>query len=84
MLPRKHIKHQKEHEMTYVLNHTAFAPSRGLPLVTRLAQAIDLFRQRRALNKLGDAALKDIGITRDQAKQEARRASWDAPAHWLR
>jgi uncharacterized protein YjiS (DUF1127 family) len=26
--------------------------------------------------------LQDIGITRAEARAEARRPVWDAPAHW--
>lgn len=43
-----------------------------------------LWRQRQALKALDDAALKDIGVTRDQAHSEAKRPVWDAPINWLR
>ena len=43
---------------------------------------VSLYRQRRALGKLDDTALNDIGISRADAMQEARRALWDFPAHW--
>ena len=41
-----------------------------------------LRRQRAALAALDDAALKDIGLTREEAQLEARRPFWDAPDTW--
>ena len=41
-----------------------------------------VWRQRRHLQQLDDAALKDIGITRSDAMAEARRPFWDAPETW--
>ncbi|WP_204115717.1 DUF1127 domain-containing protein [Shimia biformata] len=41
-----------------------------------------LARQRRQLARLDDAALKDMGITRADARREAQRAAWDVPSHW--
>lgn len=37
---------------------------------------------RRHLARLDDAALRDIGLTRDQAITEAARPVWDVPDHW--
>ncbi len=51
-------------------------------LMSRLARRVGLWRQRRALARLDDAALDDIGVTRRQAEAEARRPVWDAPANW--
>jgi len=34
------------------------------------------------LQRLEDHALADIGLTREQAEAEARRAIWDVPANW--
>lgn len=42
-----------------------------------------LARQRRQLGQLDDAMLRDIGLTRDEALRESRRARWDPPSHWL-
>ncbi|WP_235438913.1 DUF1127 domain-containing protein [Candidatus Rhodobacter oscarellae] len=50
--------------------------------MARLIAWNGLFRQRHALNTLDDHALKDLGLTREQAEAEARRAVWDAPSHW--
>ena len=50
----------------------------------RLTQTVGLWEQRRKLAKLDDAALRDIGLTRDEAVTEAERPLWDVPANWLR
>lgn len=47
-----------------------------------LMRYFDLYRQRRALASLDEAALSDIGLTRTAASKEAARPVWDAPAHW--
>jgi uncharacterized protein YjiS (DUF1127 family) len=51
-------------------------------LLRRLFALALLSRQRRALARLDAALLKDIGLTQDEAAEEARRAIWDVPAHW--
>ncbi|MDK3018138.1 DUF1127 domain-containing protein [Pseudodonghicola flavimaris] len=51
-------------------------------LIARLAHMISVHRQRRALIKLDDRALEDIGISRSQARAEASRPFWDAPESW--
>lgn len=53
-------------------------PSRRADLST----LVSLYRQRRALGKLDDAALNDIGISRSEAQAEAKRAPWDVPTNW--
>lgn len=45
---------------------------------------LSLYRQRRALATMDDVQLKDIGLSRAEALQEAHRPLWDAPAYWLR
>ncbi len=57
----------------------ALTPSR---LFSRLRKAAALARQRRDLAALDDAMLRDIGVTRSQALDEAARPFWDAPRHW--
>jgi uncharacterized protein YjiS (DUF1127 family) len=52
------------------------------PLLSRLLEASARARQRRHLAELDDAMLRDIGLTRDEARREARRPFWDAPRHW--
>jgi uncharacterized protein YjiS (DUF1127 family) len=59
------------------------AASRPGPL-RRLLRGIAMGRSRHRLGELDDHLLRDIGLTRDQARQEADRASWDAPSHWFR
>lgn len=51
-------------------------------LFTRFLRMRALAHQRRQLARLDPALLDDIGITRDQARREAGRPAWDAPAHW--
>jgi uncharacterized protein YjiS (DUF1127 family) len=45
-------------------------------LKKRVALYIQRSRTRRQLRKLDDAVLKDIGLTRQQAEQEARLYFW--------
>jgi uncharacterized protein YjiS (DUF1127 family) len=58
------------------------APVAGL--VTRFTLALAARRQRQALARLDDAALRDIGLDRASAEAECRRVAWDVPAHWLK
>ncbi|WP_044025552.1 DUF1127 domain-containing protein [Roseobacter litoralis] len=51
-----------------------------LALSTRLA----LWKSRRALAKLDDRALEDVGISRVDADREAQLTVWDVPAAWKR
>ncbi len=60
-------------------------PSRsGGGLVARLMQAMGLWQQRRKLAEMDDAQLRDIGLTRAEALEEAEKPLWDVPANWLR
>lgn len=59
-------------------------PVSGLPFLTALRFAIALRRQRAALAKLNAVALQDLGLSRDEALQEAARPVWDVPASWRR
>lgn len=43
---------------------------------------LDLYRQRRALAKMDNAQLVDLGLSRAEAQAEAARPLWDAPNHW--
>jgi len=49
-----------------------------------LADLIGLHLQRRALSRLDAPALRDIGVSREEAEAEAARPVWDVPAHWRR
>lgn len=61
------------------------APLR-LPTVSGLVRFFGLARatrrQRRALLRLDDALLRDIGLDREAARAEASRPAWDVPRHW--
>ncbi|MEM9969634.1 MAG: DUF1127 domain-containing protein [Pseudomonadota bacterium] len=41
-----------------------------------------LGKSRQDLRKLDDHLLRDLGITREEAKKEADRPIWDVPANW--
>ncbi|MGV6805636.1 MAG: DUF1127 domain-containing protein [Ruegeria sp.] len=47
-----------------------------------LQRLFSVSRQRRDLARLDQRALSDIGITRQQAYEEAARSFWDAPTYW--
>ena len=55
---------------------TSAAPRPGIFARLRLA------RQRRQLGQLSPHLLKDIGLTDDAARAEARRPIWDVPVNW--
>jgi len=46
--------------------------------------AFGVWRERRALARLSDTQLSDIGVSRAQAKAEAKRPIWDVPVTWRR
>ena len=56
----------------------------GIGLFRYLGLALAARRERKALAMLDDSALDDIGITKAQASDEARRPIWDVPANWRR
>ena len=58
------------------LSHRRHGPFRASPRAS-LLDALALYRQRRALARLDDHALDDIGVTREEADAEARRPFWD-------
>lgn len=70
------------------MDHVLAASSRsaaGRPsLLVRLLRAIAMDRSRHRLAELDDQILRDIGLTREQARHEAERVDWDAPSHWYR
>jgi hypothetical protein len=61
----------------------ASAPA-GTSLFKRLGLGFAAARQRRHLAELDDAMLRDIGLSREAAEEEARRSVWDVPPSWLR
>ena len=62
----------------------SFAPQRsGIKSFFQLVLRLDRsYRQRQKLARLDDAALRDMGLTREQALREATRKPWDVPNHW--
>ncbi|QOL81576.1 DUF1127 domain-containing protein [Pseudooceanicola spongiae] len=61
---------------------TARAPRIAKSPLSRLLMLMGIGRERRALHHLDDALLRDIGLTRHEARTEARRPAWDAPERW--
>ena len=49
-------------------------------IISRLRRWRDLSRQRRALARLDDRILKDIGVRHEDAAVEAQRHFWDDPS----
>lgn len=49
-----------------------------------LSAALEAHRSRKALARLDPHLLRDIGLTREEALDEATRPIWDAPLHWRR
>ena len=68
---------------TFATTHraTAYCPVFA-GVFKQIADTIGVWRQRRHLAALDDAALCDIGLTRTEALREARRPLWDVPQHW--
>jgi len=56
----------------------------GAGLLRRLGLGLAAARQRRHLAELDDAMLRDIGLSREAAEEEAGRSVWDVPPSWLR
>ena len=48
----------------------------------RLGSLFALYRQRTDLGRLDDRMLRDIGVSRAAAENEAARPVWDVPATW--
>lgn len=49
-----------------------------------LLDYLGLYQQRRDLAALSDAQLRDIGVSREEALNEADRPVWSAPNHWIK
>ena len=66
-----------------VCTSTPLVRGKGLrPFLRALIQAPALARQRRMLAELDAIRLRDIGVTPEQARDEASRPFWDAPTYW--
>lgn len=51
-------------------------------LLKTVTNMVQLYKERRVLAGLDAAALADIGISYEDAMNEASRTVWDAPDHW--
>ncbi len=67
---------------------TGLAPVSGsrrkLPVFGLLFKLHDVWAERRRLSRLDAHRLSDMGLSLEDAKEEARRAAWDAPDRWRR
>ncbi len=71
-----------QHANTRVVPFAAARPGRT-PL-TLLARLYDVWRSRRALERLDSRQLDDIGLSITEARHEAEKPLWDVPQNWLR
>lgn len=62
--------------------HPHPAPQGRPGLWRRIARAMAVARERRALSRLDEHLLRDVGLTRDAARREANRDAWDVPERW--
>lgn len=65
---------------THTLHRTA--PARSTSLLSRIASAYHLYRQRRQLADLDAHLRADLGLTESDILRESRRSAWDVPACW--
>ncbi len=71
--------------LTATLSRLQARPARSTPtrgVIDTLLAFGALHRQRRALARLDDRALADLGLSRYEARRESRRPFWDAPHNW--
>jgi uncharacterized protein YjiS (DUF1127 family) len=61
------------------LRSGAIRPARFLRHVLHM---VAVTQSRRALGRLDERLLRDIGLTQHEAEVEASRAPWDPPLHW--
>ena len=69
--------------MAYIENNACYAASHSqVRSSASLRKIYNVWRSRRALAALDDAALQDVGLSRVEAQSEANRPFWDVPATW--
>ena len=73
--------------MTHIVTNAAgtCAPRtrrRSGGVVSALFSLLSLHRSRVDLASLDEHMLKDVGLTKDEAKKEAERPVWDVPGNW--
>jgi len=56
---------------------------KGASLLARVFTLQAIWTERKKLASLDPDRLRDLGITPDEARREAKRAAWDAPERWL-
>ena len=66
--------------MAHLSDSTHCISAYRAPPLQVLQSMLAVLRQRRALTRLDDRALQDIGLTHSMAQTEARRPFWDIPA----
>ena len=66
--------------MTHIEQCSSYASSPRA--AASLRHLYNVWRSRRALAALDDAALKDVGLARHDATREAARPFWDTPNTW--
>ncbi|MBP1806240.1 DUF1127 domain-containing protein [Rubellimicrobium aerolatum] len=59
------------------------ARPRPAPLA-RLLAMLAAARSHRQLGRLDDRLLRDVGLTRADARRDTGLPPWNAPGHWLR
>lgn len=64
--------------------NTAISPVKAKQTAFGIFAYLELYKQRRALARMDDSQLKDLGLSRNEAMEEAKRSIWDAPANWKR
>ena len=57
---------------------------RATSVIDRVILMLSLHRERHALRNLDAHLLNDVGLTHENAEDEANRPVWDAPSRWLR
>ncbi len=69
--------------MAYIENNACYtAPHSQVRSAASLRTIYNVWRSRRALAALDDAALQDVGLSRLEARAEVNRPFWDVPATW--
>ncbi|MEY1556285.1 DUF1127 domain-containing protein [Yoonia sp. R2331] len=62
--------------------NTPVIAAKPAPVSGLIGKLIALHKQRKALARMDDAQLHDLGLTFAEAQAEASRPLWDVPATW--
>jgi uncharacterized protein YjiS (DUF1127 family) len=65
-------------------SHRASPSTRVRAIFRKIAMALTVRAERRALMSLDQAAMKDMGLSSGQAHREYGRSFWDVPCDRLR